>query len=163
MATPNRGYPNSINLASPNNPPADINALATAIDTDVASIAARILSLETTKIVPVSMVAAWNANPPTLSIKAGVAYLTGRMRLNSGTIPVATTSDRTVQVGTLPAGSRPTEDLFFSIDGLISGTAAEHTPRATLEVDASGALILHKNGSSGMTSVYVSCGWLVAA
>lgn len=156
MPTPNWNLPNDLTLAAPNNPPADINALANAVETALDIEKAARLEADTPVTANVPMVGVWNGSTLTVTKIGKLVILAGTITKNNGdTIPQGTTSN----IGVIGVNYRPKAVTYLTATGIIVGSSVEYRPYAVVNISLSGNVSITATSvltRSTISAVYVA-------
>ena len=157
MPTPNWNLPNDLTLAAPNNPPADINALANAVETALDTEKAARVDVTTPVTATVPMVGVWNGSTITVTKIGKLVILAGAItKSDGGTILQGTTSN----IGVIGVGYRPVAVTDLTATGIIIGSSVEYRPYAVVSITPSGNITVV--ASSVLTRATVSGVYLAA-
>ena len=157
MPTPNWNLPNGLSLASPNNPPADINALANAVENALNTEKTERLDSTTPVSMTVPMVGIWNGSSLTVTKIGKLVILAGTITKNDrGTIPQGASAD----IGVIGVGYRPKNVTDLTATGIILGSSVEYRPYAVVSITLSGNITV--TASSVLTLATVSGVYLAA-
>ena len=151
MPTPNRKYPNDLGLASPNTPHTHINALATAIDADVAALHADTGWIAWTKA---NGLAALYSDAASTAIfyrrSGGVVRVRGFVTRTSGVMNANTDA----LLGKLPVLPDAPVPIHLPAVGLVFGSSIPYSPDCDVILSTNGN-VTARPCTRNVTGVYV--------
>ena len=157
MPTPNWNLPNDLTLAAPNNPPADINALANAVETALDIEKTERLDSTTPVTVTVPMVGVWSASALTVTKIGKLVILNGILgKTNNGTIAQGINAN----IGVIGVGYRPKDAVDAPAVGYISGSSVEYQSNVIVRISLAGNITLHN--TTVLTNARVAVAYLTA-
>ena len=157
MPTPNWNLPNDLTLAAPNNPPADINALANAVETALDAEKTKRLDSTTPVTSTVLMIGMWAGSTITATKIGNLVILSGTIsKNNGGTIPQGASAN----IGVIGVGYRPKNVTDLTATGIIIGSAVEYRPYAVISITLAGNISI--TASSELTRATISGVYLAA-